>query len=180
MKQSLNQLKKVLSDYNEFCNIAENIEWIDIIEEHENWFKTYPLVIFIDLYEFPNGYIKNNIVSAYVRAVLSSMAFYEEWDKDFWNISQSERKEALTKGESLYKPYAVIPEIHFIQRDWKYIVKEIEYFASQNKIPFSEQKKYINKFENAEVIEIGSRCNDFIYMAIKNDLMLIVECGFCN
>lgn len=178
MKQNLSLLKKVVSNYNEFCRFAEQLEWINIKEEHENWFRTYPLGIFIDAFEFPKGYLKNNIVSAYIRAVFSSIAFYEEWDKDFWNIPQLERKEILTRGQALYLPYVVVQELRFIERDWKYIVKEIEYFSSQNKISVSEQKKYIERFENAKVIEIGgSYSDDFIYMAIKKDLMLIVSCG---
>ncbi|NDO47382.1 hypothetical protein [Clostridium sp. MD294] len=178
MKQSLNLLKRVVSNYNEFCHFAERLEWIDIKEEHENWFRTYPLGIFIDTFEFPKGYLKNNIVSAYVRAIFSSIAFFEEWDKNFWNIPQLERKEILTKGQALYLPYAVVKELRFIKRDWKYIVKEIEYFSSRNKISALKQKKYIDKFENAKAIEIGgSYSDDFIYMAIKKNLMLIVSCG---
>lgn len=38
------------------------------------------------IFEFPEEYVQNNIIQAYVRTVFASMAIYEEWeDKDFWN-----------------------------------------------------------------------------------------------
>lgn len=171
-------LKKVVSDYNVFCSIAENLEWIKIKEAHENWFRTYPLGIFVDAYEFPEGYVQSNIADAYVRTILSEMAFSEGWDKDFWDIPQEERKRCLTEGILLYKPYAVIQEVRFIERSWEYLAQEIEYFATKNKISVLEQKKYIDKFQGAKVIEIGGWYNDFIYMAMKQNLILIVFCGF--
>lgn len=179
MKQDIKLLKSVISNYNNFCFVAEKLEWIDIKEKHEDWFRIYPLGIFISVYEFPKGYIQNNIVFAYVRAVLSNIAFFEEWDKDFWNISQKERKEYLTRGILLYKPYAIMKEVRFIERSWKYLAEEIKYFAHRNKVLASEQKQYIDKFKNAKVIEMGgSDAGDFIYMAIKCNFMLIVSCGF--
>ncbi len=178
MKQNLTLFKSVVSNYNVFCSIAENIEWIKIKETHKDWFKIYPLGIFVNDYEFPKGYIQNNIVSAYVRTVLCDIAFSEKWDKDFWNIQKKERKRYLTEGILLYKSYAILKEVRFIERDWEYLACEIEYFATRNKIPVLEQKRYIDKFENAKVIEIGGWCNDFVYMAVKKDFMLIVHCGF--
>lgn len=171
-------LKKVVSDYDVFCSIAEKLEWIEIKEEHEDWFKKYPLGIFVDLFAFPEGYIQNNLVDAYVRAVLSSMAFAEQWDKDFWDMPQKERKKALIEGQRLYQSYAIVSELRWIERDWEYLVKEIEYFATRNEIPVSEQKKYIDKLKNAKVIEIGGCCDSSVYIAIKNNLLLMVDCGF--
>ena len=106
------------------------------------------------------------------------MAFSEGWDKDFWDIPQEERKRCLTEGILLYKPYAVIQEVRFIERSWEYLAQEIEYFATKNKISVLEQKKYIDKFQGAKVIEIGGWYNDFIYMVMKQNLILIVFCGF--
>ena len=110
MKQNLTLFKSVVSNYNVFCSIAENIEWIKIKETHKDWFKIYPLGIFVNDYEFPKGYIQNNIVSAYVRTVLCDIAFSEKWDKDFWNIQKKERKRYLTEGILLYKSYAILKE----------------------------------------------------------------------
>ena len=171
-------LRNVSSDYNTFCSIAESLEWIAIKEVHEEWVTTYPLGIFVDAYEFPKDYVQYNIESVYVRIILSGMAFSEEWDKDFWNISQEERKKCLAEGAFLYKPYAIVQEMHFIERDWKYLAQKIEYFATLNKIPISKQKQYMDKLQGARVMEIGAYYNDVLYIAIKQDFVLVVFYGF--
>jgi len=175
--EDLSMLKLIVSDYDRFCCIAEKLEWIDIKEQYEDWHDC-EFGICLDIFEFPEGYIQKNMLQAYVRTVLSGMAFYEEWEKDFWKISESERKECLTKGRALYEAYAIPKEVRFIRRDWQYFVKEIEFFANRNQIPVSKQRAYINKFENAEVIEIGGcYSSDYEYLVMKDNLISIASCG---
>lgn len=51
-------------------------------------------------------------------------------------------------------------------------------FAQINNIPFSKQKPYIEQFEHAAVIEIGGAYHgDSEYLAIKDNYMLMVNCG---
>ena len=40
--KQLKSLKKVIYDYDEFCIIAEKIEWFSIDEKHNDWFIEYP------------------------------------------------------------------------------------------------------------------------------------------
>lgn len=178
MQQILEELKSIVKDYDKFCYIAERLAWIDIEEQHERY-GTYPLGIILDMYEFPQGYIQDNFVCAYVRACLSGMAFCEEWDRNFWDIPQAERRHCLTKGRMLYEPYATIENIRFIERDWNYLAGEIGYFAREDDVSMMGQIKYMDRFENAEVLELGGDyASDYMYLAIKQNLMLVVSCGY--
>lgn len=174
MEQEAALLKKAISDYKEFCNIAEKLDWIDVGVHHEDWWNVGVLGIYVDTFEFPKGYIESNLVEAYVRTVLSSMAIYEEWDKNYWDIPLSERRECLEKGQWLYESYAVFKEIRLKQRDWNYLANEVRNYADENGIAVSKQEQYIDIIRNSFAIELSG---DFEYLAIKNNLMLIVTCG---
>lgn len=178
MNNILLSIKSVISNYEEFCYIAENLDWINIYEKHEDWTNTYPLGICISIFEFPKKYIENNIKETYVRTILSSIAFNEEWDKDFWDISKLERKKYLTNGKFLYESYATIKDIRLIERTFEHLENEITYFATKNKIPISKQNEYINKLKDAKIIEIGGcYSGDYTYMVIKDNFISIIECG---
>jgi len=180
MKEPLEQLEKIIQDYDAFSLSAERLKWLDIKEQHENWFRSYPLGILLDVFEFPQDYnILHHITDVYTRTVLSNMAYYEEWEGNFWDTtSWEERRNCLTKGEKLYKNYATFRELRLIERDWPYLVKEITYFANENKIPPRDQKKYLDQFENAKVIELGGAyIGDADYWAIKRNSLMIVSCG---
>ncbi len=171
-------LKNVVTSYDAFCHIAERLAWIETEEQHENR-GSYPLGIFLDMYEFPQGYIQGNIAYAYVRACLSGMAFCEEWDRDFWDIPLDERKQCLTKGRWLYESYAIVKDARFIERDWNYLIREIELFSHEKGISKSDRRRYTDRFENAEVLELGGAYqSDYIYLAVERNRMLMVSCGF--
>ncbi len=175
----INDLRGVVTDYDKFCHIAEQIAWIDIEERHEGFSEKQSLRIYLNGYEFPAEYVGKNRLQAYVRGVLSSIAFYEEWDKDYWKIPLAERRFCLEKGRELYRSYVTPRELRLVERDWKYLRKEIEIFAGAEDISFSEWQRYLQRFENAMVIEIGGwDAADYEYLAIKNDSMLLVSCGY--
>lgn len=178
MNNNLSLIKDVISDYNKFCEIAKKIEWLELYEEHEDWWNTYPLGIVFSIYEFPKDYIKNDILSSYVRIILSNIAFSEGWDKNFWDIDEIKREKYLKEGKSLYEPYAITKDIRFIERSFEYLKKEIQYYANANKIDILKQKRYLDKFEDAIVIEIGGcYSGDFEYLVIKDNFISIVYCG---
>ncbi len=171
-------LKDLITNYEKFCHVAVGLEWIKIEAEYNDWFKVYPMGINIGIFGFPEGYVQNNFANAYVRAVLSGIAFYEEWDKDFFDIPQSGRKKCLDSGGKLYEEYAIPSELRFIKRDWEYLAKEIRFFAGLNKIPLKEQENIISKIQGAEVIETGgSYYADYEYVAVKGDTVIMVCCG---
>ncbi|MDE6219249.1 MAG: hypothetical protein K2G51_02255 [Lachnospiraceae bacterium] len=176
------RLESTVMDYDGFCRIAEELEWIDVEVQHEDWYHgyahDYPLGIYLDVFTFPEGYIQHHLPESYVRAVLSSMAIYEEWDEDFWNIPKSQRIVCLTRGKELYKNYAIPRELRLIEWDWEYLVKEIQFFADSDQVPELKQKEIFDRFSDAAVIEIGG-CDsgDHEYLAIKDDLLMLVSCG---
>ncbi|MCI8810119.1 MAG: hypothetical protein HFF84_08325 [Oscillibacter sp.] len=179
MEEFLKQLRGLLADYGAFCRIAEGLTWQDAEERHEDWFRTYPLGIRLDAYEFPRGYIiLHHAAEAYVQSVLSGMAHAEEWEPGFWDIPPAERTCCLAQGKKLYQAYAIFREVRLIKRDWAYLAEEIQFFANVNKIPVSQQKRYLDRFENAKVIELGgSDGGDAVYWAVKRSALLVVSCG---
>ena len=174
----LEQLKEIIQDYDIFCRNAEKLKWNDIEEQHAR-FQTNALGIDFEVYEFPKDYmILTHAAEVYTRCVLSSMAYFEEWDQKFWDIPLDERKVCLTKGRELYESYAFIRDLRLVERDWDYLAKEIKYFADYNKIPELEQKKYLERFQNTLVIELGGYyAGDACYWVIKENALLVISCG---
>ncbi|MDE6053871.1 MAG: hypothetical protein K2G55_08935 [Lachnospiraceae bacterium] len=169
-------------DYDGFCRVAKDLDWIDVNVQHEDWYHTYshhyPLGICLDLFTFPVEYIQNHLPEAYVRAVLSGMAIYEEWDADFWDIPKSQRIDCLTQGRRLYESYAIPREVRLILRDWQYLTGEMGFFADSNKVPAVKQREILDRFNNAMVIEIGGDYSgDYQYLAVQEDLLMMVSCG---
>jgi hypothetical protein len=176
--KQLKSLKKVISDYDEFCIIAEKIKWFSIDEKHNDWFIKYPEGICIDYFVFREDYLKKHLSHAYVRAILSTMAFYEEWDIDFWNINNSERRYCLTNGKELYKSYAIYKELRFTEIKWEHLVNEIKYYATKNGIDINQQQYYLKLIENTYVVDLGGcYSGDHNYIAIKDDYIIFVNCG---
>lgn len=181
MREAL-QLKNTVMDYEGFCRVASKLEWLEVTVQHEDWYNTYvqhyPLGIYLDIFVFPDGCIQSDLPGCYVRAVLSSMAVYEEWDANFWEIPVSQRTVCLTQGRELYENYAVPKELRFIERDWDYLEKEIRFFADSNQVPESKQRDIFDRFCGAVVVEIGGAYSgDYEYLAIRENLLMLVSCG---
>lgn len=130
------ELSEIVNNFELFSETAENIEWIDIKEHHEDWCKNYPLGIMVDSFSFPDGYVEKNFKDAYVRCILSSMAYFEEWDKDFWNITKEERTYCLTNkpeksNMNLYKIYTTYKDLRLKPVSSEFLSKEVSYFAGK-------------------------------------------------
>lgn len=138
------QLMNTIMDYDRFCHVASDLEWIDVEMRHEDWYlHRDPIGIYLDVFTFPDTYIRNHFPEAYVRAVLSSMAFYEEWDKDFWNIPKIQRIACLTQGRALYENYVIRRERRLLMRDWEYLEREIRFFADRNGVPNRNKQRFL-------------------------------------
>lgn len=176
--EDIEDVEGVMSDYEKFREIAQELDWFHIEGRHEYFSARYPLGLYLDAYEFPEGYVRENMAQAYVRGVMSSIGFYEEWNDDFWRMPLGERRKCLEQGKELYKSYAIPKELRMTGRDWRYLMREMEYFAGTDNVAFAEWKEYLRGYENALVIEIGGYCaGDYEYAAIKNDNILLVSCG---
>ncbi len=183
MEQSLEQLKRIMLDYDYFLYIAEKLEWLDVEEQYEEWRHHYPLNMLLEVYKFPQDYdILHHMADVYVRVVFSSMAHYEEWEPGYWDVSREERRQRLKAEYMLYwyEQYATFAELRLRRRDWTHLANEIKSFAVENDVlPFSYQKQYLDSFENAKVIELGGYyAGDATYWAIKHNTLLVVSCGF--
>lgn len=83
-------LKKIVNNYDYYRDIAVNLEWIESDSKYYDWFKKYPVEIFITVCYFPEGYVKNNFEQAYVQSVLTYIAYAEEFEEDFRNTPSAE------------------------------------------------------------------------------------------
>lgn len=178
----IKELSEIVNNFELFKETAENIEWLDIEEYHEDWFKKYPLGISVDVCRFPKGYVEKNFKDAYVRCILSSMAYFERLDKDFWNISKEERSYCLAdKAENKinwYKQCTTYKELRLKPVSNDYFVKEVKYFSGENGIEPEKQAEYLKYAENAVVIEIGGcYAGDYSYIAVQGDNIFTVDCG---
>lgn len=181
MEQPLEQLKRIMLDYDYFSCIAEKLEWLDVEEQYEEWRQNYPLGIQLEVYKFPQDYdILHHMADVYVRVAFSSMAHYEEWGPGYWDISREERRQRLKTEFMLYmyEQYATFAELRLMRRDWTHLANEINFFAGKNNVPVSYQKQYLDSFKNAKVIELGGFTGDATYWAIKHNTLLVVSCGF--
>lgn len=178
----IKELSEMVNNFESFKEIAENIEWIDIKEYHDDWSKVYPFGAIVDVCCFPKGYVTNSFKEAYVRCVLSTMAYFEKWDKNFWDISKEERAYCLAdKAENninLYKTYTTYHELRLKPISKDTFIKEVRYFADKNGIDYEKQMEFLKYAENAAIIEIGgSYAGDFAYIAVQGDNILMVDCG---
>ena len=63
-------LNSVINSYEKFAQIAVEIPWFPVTEQHDDWSDTYPLGIYVDLVHFPKEYVEANFLEAYVRTML--------------------------------------------------------------------------------------------------------------
>lgn len=174
----IHELTEIVNNYSTFFNVAVSMEWIETKEKHEDWFRNYPTGILMDLHCFPEGYIEQHFKECFVRCILSDIAFYEEWEKDFFPVDEKERSEYLTKGKKLYESYMTFKELRLQIVTSDDLKKEIQFFAKSNEISVLEQKFYYPYIDDAVIIELGGMYSgDYVYIAIKPESMLFVNCG---
>lgn len=176
MQIDFEQIKQVLTDYSLFCAVAKDLEWLDIPTQYKYWCPCYPLGIDWCSFCFPKQYLKENVKQAFVQAYLSRVAFYEEWEQDFWNISKSDRKHCLEKGKALYAPPK---ELRLLVQEHTEFCKQIKYFLNYNAISKAEQDHFFALLKGADVFEIGGYYSgDFEYLAVNGDMLFLIACGF--
>ena len=171
-------LKQIVNNYECYKNIAVNLEWAEIQSSGYNWYKKYPVGIYGIICEFPEGYIKDNFEQAYVQTVLSQMAYSEEFEDDFRNIPSSELLKYMTQYEYSYACYMSYDELRMKSVTEDYLIQQIKWHAGENDIPESDINSVISYVIGAENIEIGgSYCEDHTFISIKNNSIMIIECG---
>lgn len=171
-------LKKIVNNYEYYKNIAVNLEWIEFNSRYYDWYKKYPVGISVSIYEFPEGYIKDNFEKAYTQTVLLQMAYCEEWEQDFWKIPPSERLQYMTQAENFYSDYITYKELRMKPVTEDYLIQQIKWHAGENDIPESEVNLVIPYLTGAENIEIGGGYSeDHTFISIKDNSIMIIDCG---
>lgn len=83
-------LKKIVNNYEYYRDIAVNLEWAESRSEYYDWtVKVYTIGMNVRIYDFPENYVRNNFEKAYTQAVLSDMAYYEEWEQKILTLAVS-------------------------------------------------------------------------------------------
>lgn len=184
MEQSeiIEELSGFLNSYEAYKERAIKLEWIEVKEEHVDWSKKYPLGIMIDVLQFPKDYVGNNFTDAYVRGILSSMAYFEEWDANFWNMKEGERRKVFHICEQhksdVYRTYFELRELRLKSITSEFLIGELEYFSKENGATEGEIHKYSEMIRNAICIELGGcYAGDYNYLAVWNDVLIFINCG---
>ena len=174
-------LKKIVNNYEYYRDIAVNLEWAESRSEYYDWtVKVYTIGMNVRIYDFPENYVRNNFEKAYTQAVLSDMAYYEEWEQDFWKIPQSERLEYMTNADNFYSDYVTYKELRMKTVTEDYLINEIWWHAFYNSVQGSKLNSLIPYVMGAENIEIGGIYSDHTFVSIKDNSIMIIDCViFC-
>ena len=176
-------LKNVVNNYEEYKEIAVPLKWIDSVS---NYYYTSRNETHMHLYtiEFPTGYLKNNFGDAFVQAVLTVMAYTEEFEQNFWKeISIEERKVILNKASRFYGEYICFDRLEMKEMTYGELVQEVfSWFprADIEKGPniSKEVKKVLDMFSGADAVWIGGMDQlDENWIAVYADTILLIN--FC-
>lgn len=173
-------LNTIMGNYEKFVEIAVELPWFPVEEQHDDWCNTYPLGILADMVHFPKGYVETNFLEAFVRAEICAIAYADKWDKDFFDISKEERKKCLCseRAKLLYGGIVNYNYLRLETRTEEYLCGQVNYYAGENGISLEEQEKYLAYVKDATILELGGcYCGDFSYLVVKGDTLLLIDCG---
>ena len=178
----IQNLKEIVNQYRLFKETAIHMKWIDIREEHFDWYRKYPIGMFVNVYEFPVNYLEIHFRDAFVRCCISELAFQEEWDKNFFDTSEAQRtlyiKNAEACGLNPYQDICTWKELRLKSVTADILKGKVREYASRNEIPNEEQNKILSYLEYTFVIEIGGcYAGDSNYIAVGKDRIIMISCG---
>ncbi|MBD5087354.1 MAG: hypothetical protein HDT30_00865 [Clostridiales bacterium] len=173
----IKELSGIVNHNDIFKTIAINMNWIGIDEIHEDWYWNYPIGIMIDLYHFPIGYVEKYFKECYVQCRLAEIAYYEQWERDYFNVSKKEREEQM-KYTYIYRYVNTYKDLRLAPISCEELKKEIEFYAAMNGVTKEEQKRFYTYIEGAGIVDIGG-CygGEHYYIAVQQDTILTVDCG---
>lgn len=174
----IDTLKKIVNHYDYYRNIAVNLEWTEFSSEYYDWYKKYPIGMFISIIHFSENYVKENFEQAYVQTVFTYMAYMEDSEEDFRNIPSSELLKYMTQAKNFYAGYMTYRELRMKPVTEKYLINKIKCHAIDNDIPESDINSVIPYVIGAENIEIGGcYSGDHTFISIKDSSIMLVDCG---
>lgn len=163
------------NDRDAFIEKAIKLEQTEYSEKHLDWFRTYPLGIYADLYKFPENYVRNNFDNALILCIVSSYTKVIK-ENEFFNASVEQRRKLL---KDCRKEAFVWNELRLRTVTPGFLKKEVGYYADENGIPSEEQDNILPLIDdNASAAEIGGcYCGDYNYILVNGDHILMVDCG---
>ncbi|MDE7120742.1 MAG: hypothetical protein K2O42_01100 [Oscillospiraceae bacterium] len=171
-------LKKIVNHYDYYENIVVNLKWTELHTKYYDWYKKYPVGMFVTTVDFPEDYVKNNFEQAYVQTALTHMAYAEEFKEDFRNVPSSELLEYMTQNVPFYAEYMTYEELRMIPITGEQLTEIIKLHTGRYSIPESEVNAVIPYIRGAETIEVGGHYyGDHTFVSIKDHSMMLVECG---
>lgn len=170
----IKELSEIINHFDTFKEIALNMNWIKITELHKDWYRNYPLGIMIDLYHFPKSYVEKYFKECYIRCRIAETAYYEEWDKNYFNVPKEQRLEYIP----FYENINTYKDLRLKQVSCDILKQEIEFYATKNEITIEEQKRFYPYIEGAGIVDIGGcYAGEHFYIAVQGDTILTVDCG---
>lgn len=178
-KSYKDRVEELASNYEKACEVAENIDWIDIEEIHLKW-RRYgeALGAFVHLYVFPENYIRDNFDSAFIRAELGRLIWMEEGGDDYWKVSVDERKTMLGYENWHCRWYLTYDDLRLKPRTEESLLKDIKYFCEINNVKNEDTDRIFPYIKNAESIELGGDYpGEAVCISIKPNSILLTEYG---
>lgn len=171
-------LKKIINHYDYYKNIAVNLEWTAFDTKYYDWYKKYPVWMYITIFDFPENYVKDNFEQAYVQMVLTDTAYNENIEEGFQNVPPAELLKYMTQNVPFYAEYMTYKELRMIPVTEEYLIEKIKFHADRYAVPENEVNAVIPYLNGAENIEMGGYDYlDHTFISIKDYSIMLIECG---
>jgi hypothetical protein len=110
------------------------------------------------------------------------LAFQEEWDKDFFDISKEQRTAYIKNAEASrmnpYKDICTWKELRLNSVTSGFLKEKVLEFAVRNGFPDKEHNKILSYLESASIVEIGGcYVGDSDYIAVGKNHIIMISCG---
>lgn len=189
-REHMTQLRGIVSHYDRCTDIAVPLEWADAqlsccdltpLLAGEEYLRLFSV-------RFETGYLHEHFAEAFVQMMLMTMAYYEEWEMDFWaRISPEERARILAEAENFYREYLCFERVRLqpiapgsledVVRGWvRYRSPEQTVYSEV----YREAQRLLSKFSHAEAVwlgesYVGSGVPSESWLALHGDAFLLVE-----
>ena len=149
----------------------------------------YPVAVYVDCFKFPQGYVKDNFLEAFVLSSVLTFFYGEEIEESFWDISKQERKDLMDKDDVL-KWYAECcsfvqknPNVREVTKEEeKKFLSLLDEILKFNNAGSEFSNKIKGKLQNKKLIYFKSFGENFpvIIVAISDDEIVFFEMDFCD
>lgn len=175
-------LTQIINNYESFKYIASELPYAPINSTFRSYYPdTSPLLLQTLKVSFPSEYVYSTFDQALVRTFLSEMAYDNKLNPDFWNMSNTERLNELTRYSDLYSEYIIFDRLSLKQTTMEKVINTIDTTAKDNHQPFpaADAEKILMQFLNFDTIEIGGYdfSPDYTWLAVKEDTILLIHCS---